>query len=245
MIEQTSKLFTKKPKKGYAFIYHYWIDIKGKAHHYIGSTVDSLKNRAGAHGRNYASEHDTSCGRPKFDDFIREYGFTNFNVEILEEVPVNDRFIRENYYINLYDSVNNGLNKISSSTYNRAEATTSCKTNKVDTYGDTTFMHLPDEDSCIMDTFVYDKFLPKYYFGLDHPGIRGYVSCRDKEGVHRSMAWLIAKGVLSECFVEALGKTKITFIDKNNRNFKLDNLKYKGKSLAEWYRLKELMGIAA
>ena len=242
MLEQTSKLFTKKPKDGFAFIYHYWIEVKGTTYHYIGSTVESLKNRAGANGRKYITDINSMYGCPKFADFIMAYGFTNFNIEVLEEVPENDRFIRENYYIDQYDSVNTGLNKIRSSTYNRAEAAASSKTNKVDIYEDLAFMHLPDNESCVIDAFVYNNYLSKYSFGLDHPGARGSVSCIDEEGIHRTMAGLIAKNILKECLVDSTGKTKINFIDKNRRNFRLNNLMFKGKPLAVWYNFKELMG---
>jgi hypothetical protein len=244
MLNQTSKLFTKKPKTGYAFIYHYWINVDGKDYHYIGSTIDSLKNRAGAHGRNYASERGTSGGRPGFDDFIRDHGFNNFNVEILEEVPVNDRFIKENYYINLYDSVNDGLNKISSSTYNRAATTASYKTNKADTHGELTVIHLPDSNSCIVDTFVYKNYLTKYAFGLDHPGSAGRVSFFDENHVHRTLAGLIAKSLLGPNF-DTTKKSVVKFINKDVRDFRLGNLSYKGKSLAEWLKPVELKGAAA
>jgi hypothetical protein len=244
MLMQTSKLFTKKPKEGFAFIYHYWIEVEAKTYHYIGSTVESLKNRAGANGKKYVTGSDTLYGCPKFADFILAYGFNNFNAEILEEVPVNDRFIKENYYMQLYDSVHSGLNKISSSTYNRSAMAASYKTNKADTYGDLTVVHLPDSNSCITDTFIYKNYLTKYAFGLDHPGMAGRVSFFDDEHKHRTMAWLIAKSVLNTYFDKSK-KSPVRFINKDNRDFRLSNLQYKGKSLTEWLKTVELTEVVA
>lgn len=44
---------------------------------------------------------------------VKKYGFENFTIEVLEEVKGDrmDALIRENYYINLYDSFNNGYNQ--------------------------------------------------------------------------------------------------------------------------------------
>lgn len=234
MLDQTSKLFTKKPKAGFVFIYHYWIIINNIIYHYIGSTKNSLKDRSGSNGINYVTERNTEYGCPKFAQLILGYGFTNFNVEILEEVPENDRFIREDYYIELYDAVNTGLNKMRSSTYDRAAALSRYEdTNKVDFYGDVCILHLPDEETCILDKSSYKGIVTTTRYGVDHPGGAGNVDCYDEHNIHRTLAYMIAREVLGEHF-NYKARTKITFINKNRRDFRLSNLRYKGKSLAEW-----------
>lgn len=233
MLDQNSKLFTKRPKKGFTFIYHYWIIINNIIYHYIGSTKNSLKDRSGSNGINYITERNTEYGCPKFAQLILGYGFTNFSVEILEEVPENDRFIREDYYIELYDAINAGLNKVRSSNYDRAAALSRYEdTNKVDFYGEVCILHLPDEETCILDKVSYKDEVTKIRYTLDHPGT-GSASYFDSKGVHRTLGWLIAKTVLGEHF-DSTSRTRITFINKNNRDFRLANLRYKGKSLLCW-----------
>ena len=237
MIDQSSKLFTKRPKAGKVFVYHYWIILAGVIYHYIGSTKNSLKDRSGSNGINYITERNNKYGCPKFAQLILGYGFTNFNVEILEEVPENDRFIREDYYIDLYDAVNAGLNKVRSSNYDRAAALSMYEdTNKVDFYGEVCILHLPDEETCILEKVSYKDEVAKIRYTLDHPST-GSASYFDNNGVHRTLGWLIAKTVLGEHF-DNTSRTRITFVNKNNRDFRLANLRYKGKSLTEW--IKEL-----
>lgn len=86
-----SKIYYQVPKKGYGFVYKY-TSPSGKA--YIGQTAGSLKIRA----RNLVS----GAGYKKCSLFwkaINKYGFLNFKVEILEEVPLEKIDEREIFFI--------------------------------------------------------------------------------------------------------------------------------------------------
>ena len=67
-----------KPRNGYGFIYCY-TSPSGKK--YIGKTKTSLKERAKNNAKGYK-------GCPVFYNAIQKYGWENFEVEILEEVPL-------------------------------------------------------------------------------------------------------------------------------------------------------------
>lgn len=73
-----TKIFTQLPKRNHGFIYMY-TSPSGKK--YIGQTVQSLKQRA-RNGKGYKN-----CGL--FYKAIQKYGFENFQVQILEEAPIN------------------------------------------------------------------------------------------------------------------------------------------------------------
>ena len=91
----------KKPKKGYGFIYKY-TSPSGKS--YIGQTIRSLNERAGHNGKNYK-------GCSLFFRAIQKYGFKNFDVEILVEVPRKQLNEQEKKYIHLFNSLApNGYN---------------------------------------------------------------------------------------------------------------------------------------
>lgn len=101
--QPSNKVFYQKPKKGYGFIYKY-TSPSNKV--YVGQTVNNLATRA----KNIAS----GKGYKKCSVFwkaIQKYSFTNFKVEILEEVLVSELNEKEKYYINYFNSVvPNGYN---------------------------------------------------------------------------------------------------------------------------------------
>lgn len=85
-----------KPKTGYGFVYCY-TSPSGKR--YIGKTKTTLKERAGHNGRGYR-------GCKAFNNAINKYGWENFQVEILKEVPIEALEEVETQYILDYDTVN-------------------------------------------------------------------------------------------------------------------------------------------
>lgn len=89
------------PKKGYGYIYKY-TSPSGKS--YIGQTIRSLSERAGSRGQGY-----NDC--PVFHQAILKYGFHNFEVSILAEVPMAQLDAAEQKYIHLFNTiVPNGYN---------------------------------------------------------------------------------------------------------------------------------------
>ena len=72
------QILSKKPQYGYGFIYCY-TSPNGKK--YIGQTRTTLKQRASIEGKHYQ-------GCSAFYNAIKKYGWKNFQVEILEEVPL-------------------------------------------------------------------------------------------------------------------------------------------------------------
>lgn len=89
-------MINKKPKHGYGYIYKY-TSPSGKS--YIGQTTDSLYKRAGGpNGKRY-----NKC--PIFYNAIKKYGFRNFDVEILAEVPINQLNLFEKKYIELFNTI--------------------------------------------------------------------------------------------------------------------------------------------
>lgn len=85
-----------KPKSGYGFVYCY-TSPSGKK--YIGKTKTTLKTRAEQNARGYK-------GCTAFYNAIQKYGFDNFSVEILEEVPLDVLVEAETQYIIDYDTTN-------------------------------------------------------------------------------------------------------------------------------------------
>ena len=82
-------------------IYKYTNTINKKV--YIGQTRQLLEKRAKYNGSGY--QH---CVH--FYAAIQKYGWESFVPEILEEVDENKADEREQYYIQLYNSINNGYN---------------------------------------------------------------------------------------------------------------------------------------
>lgn len=85
-----------KPKNGFGFIYCY-TSPSGKK--YIGKTKTTLKERAKNNAKGYK-------GCSAFYSAIQKYGWDNFEVEILEEVPLDVIDDVEVEYILRYDSSN-------------------------------------------------------------------------------------------------------------------------------------------
>lgn len=76
---------------------------------YIGQAV-SISDRFKQHCK-FACGIDTPVGN-KLYKAMQEYGIQNFSWEILEEVPPAQLNEKEDYYIQLYDSINFGYNSI-------------------------------------------------------------------------------------------------------------------------------------
>lgn len=85
-----------RPKSGYGFIYCY-TSPSGKK--YIGQTRTTLKERAKLNAKGYK-------GCSAFYRTIQKYGWDNFSVEILDEVPLDVLNESEIQYILYYDTVN-------------------------------------------------------------------------------------------------------------------------------------------
>lgn len=85
-----------KPKNGYGFIYCY-TSTSGKK--YIGQTKTSLKERAKKNAKGYK-------GCAAFYNAILKYGLDSFEVEILEEVPIENLDLVETQYILDFDTTN-------------------------------------------------------------------------------------------------------------------------------------------
>ena len=90
-----NQTLSKKPQYGYGFIYCY-TSPSGKK--YIGQTRTTLKHRAGVNGKHYQ-------GCSAFHRAIEKYGWENFQVEILEEVPLDVIDETEINYILDYNTV--------------------------------------------------------------------------------------------------------------------------------------------
>jgi predicted DNA-binding protein YlxM (UPF0122 family) len=74
---------------------------------YIGQTIQSLKERWQGHCRKACSIGE---GNMLIKKAIFKYGKVNFKIEELEKCNLDILDEREIYYINLYDSYNNGYN---------------------------------------------------------------------------------------------------------------------------------------
>lgn len=96
-------IFFKIPKKGFGFIYKYTSPSK---HSYIGQTIQSLNQRA------HTAYNGLGYKKCKvFWQAIQKYGWSNFKVEILEEVPIQILNEREEFYIKHYNTLApNGYN---------------------------------------------------------------------------------------------------------------------------------------
>ena len=101
------EIMKKKPKQGYGFIYRYF-DEDGS---YIGQTRQSLFERAN-HGKGYTSG--------KWAEVIEMKGFDSFQVEILEECPINQLNEKEIYWIKEFNSAQCGYNSTIGGTNNRS-----------------------------------------------------------------------------------------------------------------------------
>lgn len=103
----------RRPKKGKGFVYKY-TSPSGKG--YVGQTINTLKERAKTNGKGYK-------GCSLFYKAIQKYGFENFTVEILDEVPIEELDTVEGYWIQF-------CNTLRPSGYNLMEDTKSPVTKK-------------------------------------------------------------------------------------------------------------------
>lgn len=85
-----------KPKYGYGFVYCY-TSPSGKK--YIGKTTTDLKTRA---KKNFIGYKE--C--PAFYNALKKYGWENFEIEILEEVPYDNLLEVESQYIVDFNTTN-------------------------------------------------------------------------------------------------------------------------------------------
>lgn len=92
--------------KNYADIYLITNLINGKQ--YVGQTIKGYIHRWKIHCR-YARIHQGKC--PQLIDYVLyKYGIENFKVELLEQVSIKEKDVKEQYYIEKYDTYNNGYN---------------------------------------------------------------------------------------------------------------------------------------
>ena len=97
---------TRKNKGGYmAFIYKIVNDINDKL--YIGKTTTSLERRFSNHISDSKLEEEAI--RPLYLAF-NKYGVEHFSIHQIEECSAEEASEREKYWINYYDSYNNGYN---------------------------------------------------------------------------------------------------------------------------------------
>lgn len=92
--------------KQYADIYLITNLINNKQ--YVGQTIKGYKHRWKIHCR-YARLHDVKCPQ-LIDRVIAQYGIDNFKCELLEQVSIEDKDKKEQFYIALYDTYNSGYN---------------------------------------------------------------------------------------------------------------------------------------
>ena len=76
---------------------------------YIGCSKD-IEHRWVAHKSEAALEHNIQYNYSIHKAF-RKYGLNNFSFEIIELAPESELFNREKYWINFYNSYNNGYNE--------------------------------------------------------------------------------------------------------------------------------------
>ena len=77
---------------------------------YIGQTSKFYKIRWKEHKLNYKQENKEYYNYPLYRAF-RKYGIDNFSFEVIEECSLTELNKREIYYIDYYDSFNNGYNQ--------------------------------------------------------------------------------------------------------------------------------------
>ena len=101
-IKEKERIISYTPKPGNKIIYRYSSEMGD----YIGQTKYSIKKRAGKNGAGYTdNEFDT-----KWSKAIKRYGIDSFDIEILEEVPIEKADEKEKYYIAKYNTWRAGFN---------------------------------------------------------------------------------------------------------------------------------------
>ena len=231
-----NKIMNYRPKKGNHLIYRYWCN-KYPTKSYIGSTQKSLNERAGKFGYNYQYEKET-----KFNTLIREVGWENLQVEILAEVESSQAKKIEGEYIKLYDSVNNGYNSREETEQEQKSKTSNTSRNIYIIDEDKIIVQMPHGKNCRFDIDIYNKYFKDKYLApgngetYNKHGYEvsqgGYVSLFTPE--HTSVQYTLLNIILEPIFNKKIKPHKYIWRDGNNRNFSLDNIIYKDKSLFEW-----------
>lgn len=100
------------------FIYKITNNVNGKV--YIGQTIQTVKERFYQHCSTKCSENVLNMAIHKA---IKKYGKSNFTIEVIEEVDKDSLNDREKFWIEYYNSYNNGYN----STRGGQDGSTHCK----------------------------------------------------------------------------------------------------------------------
>lgn len=87
------------------YIYKITNTINSKV--YIGQTIKTAEKRFQQHRNNYTKSYFSQIVLYKA---FKKYGIENFSFEIIEEIPNEELDLREKYWIEQYDSYNNGYN---------------------------------------------------------------------------------------------------------------------------------------
>lgn len=100
------------------FIYKITNNVNGKV--YIGQTIQTIKERFYQHCATKCSDSVLNMAIHKA---IKKYGKSNFTIEVIEEVDKDSLNDREKFWIEYYNSYNNGYN----STRGGQDGSTNCK----------------------------------------------------------------------------------------------------------------------
>lgn len=100
------------------FIYKITNNVNGKI--YIGQTIQNVKERFYQH---CATKCSDSVLNMAIHRAIKKYGKSNFTIEVIEEVDKDSLNDREKFWIEYYNSYNNGYN----STRGEQDCSTHCK----------------------------------------------------------------------------------------------------------------------
>lgn len=100
------------------FIYKITNNVNGKV--YIGQTIQTIKERFYQHCATKCSDSVLNMAIHKA---IKKYGKSNFTIEVIEEVDKDSLNDREKFWIEYYNSYNNGYN----STRGGQDGSTHCK----------------------------------------------------------------------------------------------------------------------
>lgn len=100
------------------FIYKITNNVNGKV--YIGQTIQTVKERFYQH---CATKCSDSVLNMAIHRAIKKYGKSNFTIEVIEEVDKDSLNDREKFWIEYYNSYNNGYN----STIGGQDSSTHCK----------------------------------------------------------------------------------------------------------------------
>lgn len=100
------------------FIYKITNNVNGKV--YIGQTIQTVKERFYQH---CATKCSDSVLNMAIHRAIKKYGKSNFTIEVIEEVDKDSLNDREKFWIEYYNSYNNGYN----STRGGQDSSTHCK----------------------------------------------------------------------------------------------------------------------